>query len=344
MKRTIAFFLLILFLPAVASSQTYEWISGFNAIPGVSRIFDGSMYGGISTEIFAGYVGNRRGLTFAFEPAEDSLGGPYGNLEYFGSRMSYSVSGLIAGMSCRKRIGTGLAIALRASCIVPNTVKVLDEYQWTHFVQGARRQSREWNGKTQWWNAEVGADFPLTDAFLMLAGFRYDSLQTHFSDPTSMLNASGNRRGFPSDEADVTINCYIPYVGIRSEFGSANSSVKAGFIGTPWMPGDMDYKNTLVGERRRIRPPLLKRFEAAESFESGYFLEIFGEYAVRIAGFTAGLFGKYNLIHAETAPQKSLNTSGDGLRILDEEPFSFSLYRDLWIVGGNVSMDFSLPL
>jgi hypothetical protein len=73
-------------------------------------------------------------------------------------------------------------------------------------------------------------------------------------------------------------------------------------------------------------------------------LEIFGEYAFRIAGFTAGLFGKYNLIHAKTAPQKSLNTSGDGLRILDEEPFSFSLYRNLWIVGGNVSMDFSMPL
>ena len=124
--------------------------------------------------------------------------------------------------------------------------------------------------------------------------------------------------------------------GLTDSIGS-----KVGVIGSPWLPGDVDREFTLVTERRRIRPPLLKRFTASGIFDSGYFLELFAEYGVNRSGFRAALLAKYSLVYARATMDKNRTTVGDGGFFVDTEPVTFSFTRKLWILGGTFSLELS---
>jgi hypothetical protein len=328
MKRVVLMlFSLFAFVPGSAFSQDFAWP------------VTGALASGTSFAVNLQYTDHRRGLAFGFATSEDSLSGPYGNLEYSGSETSFPVRGLVLGLSGRKTVDRSLAFVLSASYLFPRPTEAVDAYDWVHFRQGYVNQARTWTAELQWWNVEAGAEYQPWDGLAVLAGFRYDSLQTRLSDPSTMMNAAGFRRGFETDEGEVTINCYMPYVGLRIDSGNPDPAFKVGVIGSPWLPGEVDREFTLVTERRRRRPPLFKRFDASGTFDSGYLLELFAEYGVNRSGFRAALLAKYSLVYARATLEKKRITVGDGRFFADIEPVTFSFTRNLWILGGTFSLE-----
>ena len=78
----------------------------------------------------------------------------------------------------------------------------------------------------------------------LLAGFRYDRFATNFKVPGNFSGALGT----PSDTADVTINCYIPFVGVQMAQGSpGRSELVFRVIGFPWVGGDVKYHDSIGG-------------------------------------------------------------------------------------------------
>ncbi len=322
MKRlsVLGIFFVLVSAPAFAQG----WLGSLGINPGDDLSFS------------AGYVDHRNGAVIGFGDEEDSLRS--GRHEYFGSRVSFPVRGVKLSLSGQKVVSPNTALVLSVSYLIPSLVDAVDTYDWQTVRQGFHTQARGWKADLQWWDVDGMGVFRPYEALSILGGFRYDSFQTCFSDPSSMQNIAGGLRGYPTDESDLTITCYVPYAGVQVNMGSPYGNLTVKAIGTPWLPGEVIYKNTVNAERPAggVR---FNRFSTSGSFSSAYLLELFAEYGLDIAGYRAALFGEYSLTHAVAHLEKERVQQPTGGSVLtDSDRFAFSFNRNVWVVGGKISI------
>ncbi len=325
MKRVsvLGFFFLLVSSPAFAQG----WLGSL----GINPVDDLSFS--------AGYVDHRNGAVAGFGHQEDSLRSSTGHFEYFGSRVSFPIRGVKLSLSGQKAVSPNTALVLSASYLIPSLVEAVDTYDWLTKRQGYHHQARAWRADLQWWDVDGMGVFRPYEALSVLGGFRYDSFQTCFRDPSGMANIFGRPRGYPTDESDLTINCYVPYAGVQVNMGGPYGHLTVRAIGTPWLPGEVIYKNTVNAERTRRGGVWFNRFSMAGPFRSAYFLELFAEYGLDISEYRVALFGEYGLTHAMASLDKERAVQATaGAAFVDSEPFAFSFNRNVWIVGGKISI------
>ncbi len=302
-------------------------LPGLPSLPGLSSF--GGLLGGASScgtgcdevlgvggPIFAvGYLGNREGVTYSL----DAEGTGVANATQI--QHDFPVRGLWLGVGQVVPLGERMAGMVGGSWLVPSYSRSAE----TYILGDGGTGSRDWSTKIQWWTVEAAALYNFASSFAVIGGFRYDSFQTNFQDPENIHTVPG----IQDDEADVTLSHYIPYFG----FMVSNGTVKAGFVGFPTLLGSIDYKQTLGGGGGP------SRIEGSGSYNGGYFLEFFAEAGAKMMGADLGVFGKYTHVHGIGNVDVDDDRAGG-----QNDSFDFSLNRQAWILGGNITVPFKLPM
>ena len=149
--------------------------------------------------------------------------------------------------------------------------------------------------------------------------------QTSFKNPYDVVGTS-----LAGDEADVTVNAYLPIFGIMTSM----RGLTVGAVGFPTTIGRVEHKESFAGNAARIK--------ATGDFDGGYFAEIFMEYGVPaydLPGLSAALsvFGKVSFLR--TTSNVKLSNVGLGL----SQDYDFALQRNLMVLGAKATFDFELP-
>ena len=317
MKRLVvlASLLVLALVPGFASAQSWL-LPGLPALPSFGGNGCGSCpggLGGVSIGADVAYVGYSRSTTF--ELTSQGQGVLAGGTDF---RQGYPVHGIqLSGMATTAP-NDRMTLFARGTWLLPWNG---ESFETTAF--GAARPERTWTTSTQWWTAEGAGAWTLNGASAVVAGLRYDSLQTNFSDPTEPNVIFGQ-----IGEADLQVNLWIPYVGIVVQQGPA----KFGVIGTPWVPGHVRYRQTHF---------TTVRMSGSGAVRNGYFLEAFGELNANLMGATAGLFAKWTLVHTRSVASVS-DRVGGGV-ILGNDTFDITFDRPNWILGAQAALKFNSP-
>ena len=157
----------------------------------------------------------------------------------------------------------------------------------------------------------------------LIAGFRWDSYSVRFSNPTP-ANPPLPARGRPLDEADLTMNSYIPLIGTQFCCGEPCCGLLMRVVGFPWVPGNLRYGETgFLGIASRLR--------AEGNYDRAYFLEVFSEYSRNCSGFVClGVFARWNYLDVRGHPNEALHVG-------------FGPIRSSWTVGGKFTVSFDTP-
>ena len=161
--------------------------------------------------------------------------------------------------------------------------------------------------------------------FKVMAGFRYEHFSVRFDNPSDNFGIVSTT----GDEADLTINSYLPFVGLQTTAGGPASNVCVRFIGFPWAPGDVTHSETGISG-------LGSRIDSKGNWNRSYFWEIFAEYNRNVAanmGF--GAFFRWNVLHGQTELSA---TPPSGLAVSSDASFD----RNTMTFGGSFSIQVSI--
>jgi len=165
----------------------------------------------------------------------------------------------------------------------------------------------------------------------LIGGFRWDSLSLSLKNPVS-VNGITVPRGTTADEANLTANWYIPFLGTQYCCGGPCCGLLVRIIGFPWIPGTVTY-----GETGFFAPGT--RVNASANFDRAAFIEVWSEASRSFGTFGClGIFGRYNYIDGRGTATPTLVGTGTALPAYD-----LIVRRSSWTIGGKIALNFDLP-
>ncbi len=300
--------------PTLLLAQGFSGLSSAVSCPLISK--NENVYG---PSLYIGYLTDRKGASFGLGAQGPGING------IFAMNHTYPVRGIWLEASqafpLRERIGAFIS----GSWLFPT--KTSSEETYDFGIPGGR----SWTAKPQWWSLTANAVYGFTESFSLIAGVRYDSFMTNFTDPENAQIVASN----PNDRADITIHSIIPLVGVATDIGTDSRKLTLGMMGFPTLPGSIKYKQT---EGNVAGGP--GRYEASGSFKSGYFLEVFGEFGTRSPSLELAIFGKFSTVYGKANMDVDSNDAVFGPL---NDTFTFAFDRTAWIIGGKLSAAFSSP-
>ena len=122
----------------------------------------------------------------------------------------------------------------------------------------------------------------------VLGGLRYDHHTIAFNNP---VVTSGFVASAPTDQADVNTENWIPLIGTqyREQQLFGKPRIQGGRI--PGLGGECDSEDFSA-------PTFV--FKGSSNYRRGYFMELFMEYSKKFGPGQLGLFGRWNVFHAES--------------------------------------------
>jgi len=161
----------------------------------------------------------------------------------------------------------------------------------------------------------------------LIAGFRWDSFSIKLQNPGPVTPLTVLPIGTTSDEANLTMNSYIPLIGTQACWGGPCCGLLVRVWGFPWVPGNLTYGETgILGAGTRLK--------VEGNYDRAYFLEVFSEYSRPCPGSCClGVWARWNYLYAHT----NSNPAVPGF-IINEGPI-----RSTWAIGGKVTLNFDLP-
>ena len=315
------FVVIILLVPAVVSAQNLLGLG----LPGLTSFGSSCSPGDKAPYSVAGqigYLGYNHALVFERSADGIVLGG-IPNI-----RFTYPVEGLWLGAS----VGGGRQWGPFVACdpgdpfclVLGGSWLFANNKQASEFLP-ADGSSRTWGPSIQWGTLYASLSCPAVWNFSVIGGFRYDSFLTKFAGPVATADFSSSD---PTEEAQLSLTSYIPYVGAVAECGC----IKLGVIGFPWVPGTIDYSETIAGGT--------VRYKAVGNYRSGQFLEASAAWGTRMGAVQVSAFATYTLLQAVANSDFSRTPIGG---VAATAPHTLSFNRQNWIFGGNLAIDFNLP-
>ncbi len=193
----------------------------------------------------------------------------------------------------------------------------------TYRLVNAPGARREWNPDIQWWEMNAAGMYRFSQMAAGIAGFRWSSFVVDFNNPKNQLGFTNS-----TDQAKLTTNAYIPFVGLLLENRpDCYSSVKAALIGFPTLPSDLEFTETVSLAGQQASTTFSPR---RGNLKSGYFLEAFGECSVQKCNWTLGAFVRFTALHSVRSHDLDLI---DGTRQVD-----VTFDRRNWIFGGKIGV------
>lgn len=242
-------------------------------------------------------------------------------------RQTYRLNGLWFGASQSFPAGDNLQFLFKGSWFLPlgenGAGNRSDE------VYTALLGRRSWDTSPQWWNLDASGAYLLLPSAAAIGGFRFDSFQTVFKDPTNVNGIAS----LGSDRADVNLTAYMPYLGVLASYATCNGSTTGSIIGFPAVMGYFSYSEHFgaAGILWHARGP----FDAGSS----YFWEASLEQAFKIGeNGSIAVFGKWNALNVKGRPKLEVTNQAGGY---NEEPYDLSLDRKVFIIGARVQFDFA---
>jgi len=321
MKRSVvlcAGILILALIPGLASAQGWL-LPGLPGLPSFGSSGCGSCYdnlGGLTIGGDVAYVGYPRATTVEFVSQVTT-----GVVTQFNWKHGYPVHGIQLSATAIASPNDRITAIARGTWLLPWNGESFENYEF-----GAAKAERKWTAKTQWWTVEGAGAFSMNAWGAIVAGLRYDSLQTSFKDPSEATLLS-----FVGQEADLQVNLWIPYAGVIARQGR----VTFGIIGSPWVPGHLRY-----GQTNSLIFVPNSRLEGSGSTRSGYFFETWAEFNVNLMGAAAGLFAKYTYVHVRV--EDSLTSAFSVFTNSGQLEITFD--RPNWIFGAQATLNFRSPL
>ncbi|MEW6532413.1 MAG: hypothetical protein AB1473_16400 [Thermodesulfobacteriota bacterium] len=324
----------VVLLAAVFALVAAPLLAGAQVLPGLPGLFPSLGGAGCGMDPkasilgaptgYIGYVGNIGDTRFAL----DATNAPAANLDRIS--MKWRNEGLWLELALPLRFGPAGALILSGSYMAPSLTTAYEQYNQA--AAGAAIQ-RDWSQNTNWFTAQAVWAYPCGETFAFLAGFRWDSFQVAYTGPTAATGALGTT----NDRADLTINGYVPFIGGMANWAYGETALTVGLVGMFTALGDMNYREGLsqvgIPISAELRGPL----------EGGHFIEAWAEYSRRVFGpGSLGAFAKVSSISARSHPTLDVNINAPGFGLVTRD-YDFTVTRNIWIVGGKVSLDFALP-
>jgi len=190
---------------------------------------------------------------------------------------------------------------------------------------GAYRSSRIWSTSRSWGWIDGAVVLGSPCVLNLIAGFRWDSFSINLKNPSPVSPATFLPIGTPSDEANLTLNSYIPLIGTQCCYGGPCCGLLVRVVGFPWVPGNLTYGETgIQGAGTRL--------QTDGNYDRARFLEIFSEYSRTCpGGGCLGLFVRWNYLDCRS------NTNPGPLA-----PVTIPIdpIRTSWTIGGRVGLNF----
>jgi hypothetical protein len=238
------------------------------------------------------------------------------------SQNSYSNRGIWLGLALPIDLGPRFGVTASA---------------WTLLRTGTLNSSEGLGFATRQWNVDPSWSFVEGLAILrcgygcnILAGLRYDHHTIAFNSP---LVTSGAVVSAITDQADLNTENWIPLIGTQYENNSYLGNLVFRAVGFPALGGNVRWSEGFAF------PTFL--FLGSSNYRRGYFAELFMEYSKKFGPGQLGLFGRWNVLHAEsTLP---VNLALGGVIAAIQQNYDFSFNRSSWTLGGSASLAFNLP-
>jgi hypothetical protein len=280
---------------------------------------------GPGAAIYAGYLISGNPMDFQITAEENGLGGVTER------QYDYStLSGFIFGGQLQTKLSSCTTAFVSSSITAPIVADLrAEDYDPPDNLLGGR----SWKSDTIWGTVEGLLGYSVLGRAWILGGFRWDFWQTSLTEPT---NASlGFVAHSETDTASLTLNGYVPLIGVAA----SASRITLGALGFPRFYGDFKYaENRNGGGIQRLD-------KGSGRMNGGYMVEAFAEYShpvIRMGEHVSGnfsIFGQFNTVEAESVTQFS-RTGG----IFQNDTFNFTFRRNIFVVGGKIAINFTVPL
>jgi hypothetical protein len=278
---------------------------------------------------YAGWGFDRKGSTLSFDLKRPDEG-PFAD-DLLSIKNTYPIKGLWLGLAAQTSLWGRIGLLADYWILVPTNQPSDETFSLTDGSAGGKT----WGTNTDWWFLDAALTCKTTGLGELLAGFRYDRFATNFKDPGDFSGVIGSS----ADTGDVTINCYIPFVGLQVEQGAPGADrLMFRVIGFPWLGGDVTYHDS-IGNFTLLTED---RIELEKGVGKGYFLEAFAEYGRAVFGDGhISIFGRWNVLHGNARSIGITDVLG-GTPLTGRYQFAFD--RQSWTFGGSLSLAFTAPL
>ena len=238
---------------------------------------------------------------------------------------SYSNRGIWLGLALPIDLGPRFEVSVSAWTLLrTGTLNSSD-------VQGGvgAGSTRQWDVDPRWSFVDGLAIFRCGYGCNIIGGIRYDHDTVAFNNP---VVTSGAVASAITDQADVNTENWIPLIGTQYENNSYLGSLIFRAVGFPAVGGNVRWSEDFAA------PTFV--FKGSGNYRRGYFMELFMEYSKKLGLGQVGLFGRWNVFHAEST--LTVNRVFGGAAIATEN-YDFSLNRSSWTLGGSMSLAFNMP-
>ncbi len=169
----------------------------------------------------------------------------------------------------------------------------------------------------------------------LIGGFRWDSYSVNLKNP-DLVSVGNPPRGTTSDEANVLLNSYIPFLGTQCCYGGPCCGLLVRVIGFPWCPGRITF-----GETGFVGPGTRLQFDT--NYTSGRFLEVFSEYSYNCpGGGCIGIFARFNYLGVKGLTNPQIVGLPIPVTTTDVDDAD-GPRRTSWTIGGRMAINFDLP-
>jgi len=231
------------------------------------------------------------------------------------------LEGVQVGATLQAPLKDDFGVTLRGTWLFPSNGKARQEADTTAGVAG-----QDWSTKIQYYTVDGAAVYPFCAPMTFLAGFRFDSLSVTLKSPQS---DDPFFLALPTDQTEVTLDSYIPYIGLGLNYGQA---LRLSLIGTPIYWGDVKFRRTLASTDSIEYKSNLKN--------NSYFMEVSGEYGLSVGPGTAAVLAKWTYMHG--AGNATFSRRTDGI-VLEQDPITTDLIRQQFYLGGSFAVALSSP-
>lgn len=226
-------------------------------------------------------------------------------------------------------------LILRGRYLLPSD----EEFQTRLYNYGFLAQQpeiRRWDCDTERWFADGALFYNYSPSLSLLAGFRYDYQNVNLTDPQFISYGGGAYiTSLPDQELTFNVQNGIPYLGLTVDMGIGQNSFKVGAKGFPYVWSWVEWGMTAdVG---------YQRYSQSSAPSRSYFFETFIEYGRPFYGNSLlSLFAEWTMFQGSRYDSDVNLAPGPG--VAPNLPADMSVKRSEITVGGNIALDFSLPL
>jgi hypothetical protein len=324
MRKTVILALaLAVFMAIPVGASAQGWLGGLLPSGGQTGASCGAPCCPGGLKLDAGYLFGQRAVQFG-----ETVGGDGALYILRDSRFRSPLEGVQVGATLQAPLKDDVGVTLRGTWLFPTNGRADEDIART----GDLRVSRDWSTKVQYYTLDGAVVYPFCAPFNFLAGFRFDSLFMDFTGPRT----AGGIEWLPTDKTEVTLNSYIPYVGIGLNYGQ---SLRVSLIGTPIFWGDLQFRETVGGFSGGP-----DSFEYKANLKNTYFLEASVEYALSVGPGTAGVLAKWTYMHGAGTPTfRDRYANGGAPAIYQQEPAAIALVRQHVYLAATFTIPLTSP-